>query len=284
VPYASSTKWLASHARAPPVQNVINSSFDPNLSIPDMMASARRAIFMLLLVAATAGIAPPVTGDATPTAADALARLKNGNATFVASPEAAPPIDRARRSALVDGQSPFAAVLSCADSRVPPEIVFHSGLGDLFVVRSAGHVTDRSVLASLEYAAEHLRVPLVVVMGHESCGAVRAATDTPASTSHGPNLDYMLKAIRPATSATRASDGSPRLRAAILRHVEDTINDVIEGSAALRHLGETGTITFVGAYYELSTGRAYFSEPAMVPPSVPHAPRPPVAASPGHPR
>jgi carbonic anhydrase len=248
------------------------------------MASARRAIFILLLVAAAVGLTRPVTGDAAPTAADALARLKTGNATFVANPEAALPLDRARRSALVDGQAPFAAVLSCADSRVPPEIVFHTGLGDLFVVRSAGHVTDRSVLASLEYAAEHLRVPLVVVMGHESCGAVKAATETPASTSHGPNLDYMLKAIRPATSATTASDGSPRLRAAILRHVEDTINDVVDGSAALRHLGETGTITFVGAYYELSSGRAYFSEPAMLPPSAPLATRPSVAVSPEYAR
>lgn len=199
-----------------------------------------------------------------PTPGEAMARLKAGNTRFVANPEAALPITAARRAALADGQTPFAAVLSCADSRVPPEVVFHTGLGDLFVVRAAGHVADRSILASLEYAVEHLRVPLIVVMGHESCGAVKAAVDTPASRSLGPNLDYMLKAIRPAVAATASAPDTLRIRAAILKNVEDSINDLITGSAALRHLAEGGKLDFVGAFYELSSGRAYFSEPASV--------------------
>ena len=113
------------------------------------------------------------------TADESLSRLKRGNARFVANPSEALPIDVARREELVKGQAPFAAVLSCADSRVPPEVVFHASLGDLFVVRAAGHVADKSILASLEYAVEHLNVPLVVVMGHEMCGAVKATLDTP---------------------------------------------------------------------------------------------------------
>src|ERR1700741_1792399 len=121
-------------------------------------------------------------------AAGSLAKLKAGNAKFVASPEEALPVDGARRAALAKGQTPFATVLSCADSRLPPEIIFHANLGELFVVRAAGHVADHSVLASVEYAAEHLHVPLVVVMGHEMCGAVKAAVETPATTSLGPNL------------------------------------------------------------------------------------------------
>jgi carbonic anhydrase len=208
------------------------------------------------------------TRAAEPSAFEALARLKAGNAVFAANPEAALPIDGARRTALTQTQSPFATVLSCSDSRVPPEIVFHASLGDLFVVRAAGNVTDRAILASVEYAADHLHVPLVVVMGHESCGAVKAAVETPAAQSLGPNLDYMLKAIRPSVAATASTPEASRLRAAILRNVEESVNDLAEKSPILKHLWETGTVTFVGAYYELSSGRVSFSEPASAPVSI----------------
>jgi carbonic anhydrase len=223
---------------------------------------------ILRVLAAVTGVIALAGGRvaSAPTAAsESLSRLKAGNALFVSNPESALPIDGARRKALAQGQAPFATILSCADSRVPPEIVFHTGLGELFVVRAAGQVTDRSVLASVEYASEHLKVPLVVVMGHESCGAVKAAVETPGTTSLGPNLDYMLKAIRPAVAATAASAPATRLRAAILRNVEESINHLVADSPILSHLAESGTTTFVGAYYELSTGRAYFSEPAVMP-------------------
>lgn len=226
------------------------------------------AVLLTVALASWPGEVPRVLAEepATPTAA--IARLRAGNATFVSNPEAALPISATRRAALATGQTPFAAVLSCADSRVPPEVVFHTGLGDLFVVRAAGHVADRSILASLEYAAEHLDVPLVVVMGHEACGAVKAAAETPAAKSLGPNLDYMLKAIRPSVAATASAPDDLRIRAAILKNVEDSINDLIAGSAILRHLAEAGKVGFVGAYYELSSGRAYFSEPAAIGPTV----------------
>jgi len=196
--------------------------------------------------------------------AEAIGRLKAGNATFARSPESALPITLAQRTALSQGQAPFASVLSCADSRVPPEVIFHTGLGDLFVVRAAGHVTDRSVLASLEYAADHLHVPLIVVMGHESCGAVRSALETPATQSLGPNLDYLLKAIRPAIAAAGGNNDAAGLRAAILKNVEDSVNDLMDDSSILRHLAEDGSMSLVGAYYELSSGRVHFSEPVSV--------------------
>jgi carbonic anhydrase len=192
--------------------------------------------------------------------AAAVARLKAGNATFVAHPEDALPITAEGRTALTKGQSPFASVLSCADSRVPPEAIFHTGLGELFVVRAAGQVSDRSVLASLEYGAEHLHIPLIVVMGHEACGAVKAAMDTPASQSMGVNLDFLLKAIRPAVTRATATPEDGRLKAAILENVEESINEVVTGSAILRHLFESGKIGLVGAYYELGTGRVHFSD------------------------
>ena len=150
--------------------------------------------------------------DAADAPVDSLARLKSGNARFVANASEALPITAPRRAALAQGQSPFASVLSCADSRVPPEVIFHTGLGDLFVVRSVGHVSDRSVLASLEYGAEHLHTPLVVVMGHESCGVVKAAVDTPASTSLGPNLDWLAAQLAPVAPEAPATAASVRSR------------------------------------------------------------------------
>src|SRR5262249_55113863 len=188
-------------------------------------------------------------------------KLKTGNARSVANPEEALPVDSARRAALAKGQTPFATVLSCADSRVPPEIVFHTGLGDLFVVRAAGNIADKAILASVEYAAEHLNVPLVVVMCHGSCGAGKAAAETPANRSLGPNLDYLLKAIRPSVAAASTRPEAERMRAAILGNVEETLNDLVAESAILKQLGQEGRLGFVGAYYELGTGKGYFSEP-----------------------
>ena len=195
-----------------------------------------------------------------PTPAESVARLKAGNARFVANPADALPVDASQRAALAKGQTPFATVVSCADSRVPPEIIFRVGPGDLFVIRAAGHVADHAVLASVEYAAEHLHVPLVVVMGHEMCGAVKAAIETPPGTSLGPNLDYLIKAIRPAVSRASTQPADARLRAAILENVEQTINDLLTKSALLRHLSDNGQVRLIGAYYELATGRAHFSE------------------------
>ena len=149
-------------------------------------------------------------------------------------------------------------VFSCADSRVPPEHVFNAGLGDLFVIRAAGEVVDRSVLATIEYGAEHLHIPLLVVMGHESCGAVKAA----AEDTGGPrsaNLDYMLKAIQAARSQLPKERDD--IKALVLANVEQAINDAITKSPVVQHLVDTGSLQIVGAYYELASGRVTFSAP-----------------------
>ena len=224
-----------------------------------------RFVRPMLLAAVLALLAlsfPETAVSAAPvTPLEAIARLKAGNAAFVEKPEAALNITADQRKALAKGQSPFASVLSCADSRVPPEVVFHTGLGELFVVRAAGHVADHSVLASLEYAAEHLNVPLILVMGHEACGAVKATIETPPGKSLGPNLDFLIKAIRPAVSAAAGAPESTRLRAGILENVSDTINDLVEQSEILREKFEAGEIGLVGGFYELSSGRVTFSDP-----------------------
>jgi carbonic anhydrase len=192
-----------------------------------------------------------------------LKRLKDGNARFVSETSIAQPINRTRRATLATGQTPFATFLSCSDSRVPPEIVFNTGLGDLFVVRTAGEVPDHAVLASVEYAAEHLYVPLLVVMGHESCGAVKAAVEK--GKSLGPNLDYLVAAITPAVERTKSTPEKERLKAAILANVQQVAGDTLQKSEILQHLVQKRQLTVIGAYYELASGKVTFSQPMSVP-------------------
>jgi carbonic anhydrase len=233
-------------------------------AISEDSMSAHRLLLcatMLALVAASASAA-----DTTP--AGAIDRLKAGNARFVSDPAAPPPIDDEKRRAQAGGQAPFAIVLSCADSRVPPEIIFNAGLGELFIVRTAGHVADKAVLASVEYGAEHLGAPLVVVMGHESCGAVKAAVSAkPGAPSMGPNLDALVAAIKPGFSRIDGPADLDHLRDAVLANVEQTVNRLVDDSAIVKHMVAAGKLQIVGAYYEFATGRVRFSQPVTAVPA-----------------
>jgi carbonic anhydrase len=160
-------------------------------------------------------------------------------------------------------------VLSCADSRVPPEHIFNVGLGDLYVIRTAGQVIDRSVLATIEYGAAELHIPVLVVMGHDSCDVVTAAA-APKPPLESANFDYTLRAIQAARRAPPAAEAREEIRTLVLANVEQTINDAMAKSPLLRRLVGDGTIEVVGAYFELVSGRVMFSEP------VPH-PAPPAA-------
>jgi carbonic anhydrase len=196
------------------------------------------------------------------TPASALERLKSGNAKFVRDAASALPIDGEKRLAQLKGQSPFAIVLSCADSRVPPEVIFNVGLGEVFVVRTAGEVTDKAVLASIEYAAEHLKAPLLVVMGHEMCGAVKTAIETkPNAPSLGPNLDALIASVKPAFQRMSSPADLEHLREAILANVEQVVNEILAKSAIIKHMVSEGQVQLVGAYYEFATGRVRFSDP-----------------------
>jgi carbonic anhydrase len=229
------------------------------------MRRARTVIAVLVLLVGTS--VPVLTGE-TPEAA--LDRLKAGNARFVKNPGSALPIDEARRQEQLNGQSPFAIVLSCADSRVPPEVIFNAGLGELFVIRTAGEVTDKAVLASIEYGAEHLKAPLLVVMGHETCGAVKAAVETrPGSPSQGPNLDALIAAIRPSFDRMSSPADADHLREAILANVEQVVNDILVKSPVVKHLVVDGSLRVVGGYYEFSSGRVRFSDPIALAPEAP---------------
>ena len=215
--------------------------------------SAITALVVLASLGARAEEQPAGAGRAS------LGRLKVGNERFVKNALAPVSLSALTRQSLAKGQNPFAMVLSCADSRVAPEFIFNTGLGDLFVVRTAGEVMDRSILATLEYGAEHLHIPLLVVMGHESCGAVKAVVDKAEVT--GPNLTYMVKAIRAGT--TRGAAEQTEIKAAILANVEQVINDALAGSEILQHAVEAGKLQIVGAYYPLASGQVTFSEPVV---------------------
>lgn len=194
-----------------------------------------------------------------------LERLRLGNEAFRAEKIDVTRAATARRMEVARGQHPFATVLTCADSRVPAELIFNQGLGDLFVVRTAGAVPDQAVLGSIEYAAEHLGVPLVEVMGHTSCGAVKAAMDsrdTPPPARPDPagvNLERILSDIRP--SLRHAAPHGDHWISAVYASVEQHIGDAVRLSPVLAELGESGKVMLVGAVYELESGKVHFSEP-----------------------
>jgi len=187
------------------------------------------------------------------TAAEALQRLIDGNQRFLAGAPSGVLPEEARREALKDGQAPFAVILGCADSRVSPELVFDQGLGELFVVRTAGHVATSVELGSIEYAVEHLGARLIVVLGHSSCGAVQAtlgAMDDP-ETDATPNISQLIEHIRPGLETLESAAGAERLTEAVSANVRATVQRLSAGSDVLR---EREDLVIMGAVYSLETG------------------------------
>lgn len=209
-------------------------------------------------------LAPTRDGKSLLTPDQALALLKQGNRDFLADRPFAAPVGNQRRLQLANGQAPFAAYVSCSDSRVPPELLFGRGLGELFIIRNAGNTIDTVALGSIEYAVGVLGVPLVVVMGHESCGAVKAALDVVEKNATFPgSIGRMVEPIIPAVLATRNSPGD-RLSAAVRGNVSRQVAQLRTASEPiLLEPQRTGKVKVVGAYYDLDTGRVdFFDEPA----------------------
>ncbi len=204
----------------------------------------------------------------TPLSADAaLARLKDGNRRFVADALDGIADDASsRRSELVGGQEPFAVILGCADSRVPAELVFDQGLGDLFVIRVAGNVVTPSLLGSVEYAAAACGTRLVVVLGHTGCGAVAATLQEMErpSPNPSPNLATIVDRIRPSIEPL-LDDGEARDREAVLAravraNVRASVAALEAESGILGDLAREGDLRIVGAEYSLATGEVEFFE------------------------
>ncbi|MFI5353539.1 MAG: carbonic anhydrase [Candidatus Binatales bacterium] len=202
---------------------------------------------VILIAPARAGAAPAF---ASANAAEALQRLLDGNQRYVAGRAIRPNQTAGRRATVAGGQHPFAAILGCSDSRVPPEIVFDQGLGDLFVVRLAGNVADPVALDSLDYAVTHLGTRLILVLGHERCGAVTAAVE-----GYGERGDVgpMLAELRPAVAASKALPGDP-VANAIRANVELTVEN-LRTSKPLSAMVASGQLKIVGGIYHLATGK-----------------------------
>lgn len=192
---------------------------------------------------------------------EALERLQEGNRRF-ASDDSEPSMitNQARRRALADGQTPFAIVFGCSDSRVPVEIVFDQGLGDLFVIRVAGNVVAPSLVGSVEFAAHAFGTRLVVVLGHSSCGAVTATLDEleRPERSRSPNLRSIVDRIRPAIEDLRETelrdDREALLAHAVRANIRASTNQLRHGSRILEELIEHEGLRVVGAEYSLDTG------------------------------
>jgi carbonic anhydrase len=216
-----------------------------------------RTRFLLSFVALACVLqaASPPAQPAIP-ADEALARLTAGNARFRDGQPTRPNQDAARRlETAAHGQQPFAVVLSCADSRVPAEVVFDQGIGDLFVIRVAGNVAGVDETASVEYGTEHLGATVCVVLGHTSCGAVKAALD-------GAKLDgdlaKLIAEVTPAAERTKKAapslTGDALLTAAVEANVWLSIENLFHRSEVLRARVSSGELRVVGAVYDLTTG------------------------------
>jgi len=187
--------------------------------------------------------------------AEAIAKLKEGNGRYTNGKLQHPGQTTERRAELTKDQHPFAVIVSCSDSRVPPEIVFDQGLGDLFVVRVAGNVIDDHGLGSIEYAVDHLGARLIVVLGHQSCGAVKAAKETIAAKSKAPgHIQSLVTAIQPAVEATAKSD----LGATVEANVKNVVQALRRSTPILKPKVDSGEVQIIGGYYSLDTGAVTF--------------------------
>ena len=198
-------------------------------------------------------------------AADALARLREGNRRFVSGDRTpGAPSALARRRELTAGQEPFAIVLGCSDSRVPAEIVFDQGLGDLFVIRVAGNIVAPSQVGSVEFAAERFGTPLVVVLGHSQCGAIQATLEELGrpSQAQSRNLRSIVERIRPSVEALISTDlrrdPGALVREAVRANIRVSVSQLRHGSDVLEGLISRNRLQVVGAEYSLETGVVEF--------------------------
>ncbi|MDR6954325.1 carbonic anhydrase [Ancylobacter sp. 3268] len=227
---------------------------------------SRRNLFGTLAcgcVAAT-GLRPSPARAAAPiaktslSADEALARLKAGNAAFVAGGACTPAGGPVPISTLSAGQAPFAVVLGCSDSRTPPEHVFTTGLGELFIIRVAGNTADATAIGSIEYAVAVLGAPLVVVMGHSQCGAVEAAVDMVAAGTRFPGfIGDMVQPIVPAVLRARR-EGHTELVDVVRANVGEVSDHIAAASEIVAAAIASKNLRVVGGVYDLSSGKVDF--------------------------
>lgn len=186
------------------------------------------------------------------TITEVKSRLKAGNERFVADKLDGKLQDSSRRDSLTGGQDPYAIILSCADSRVVPELAFDAGLGELFVVRVAGNIANSSSIASIEYAVAHIGTPVIVVLGHQSCGAVTAAV---GGGDNGYNLNHLLAHVAPALAATEAGAD---VNTVVRKNAELNAEELQNRSKIIRDAVAAGKLEILPAYYHLDSGEVEY--------------------------
>jgi carbonic anhydrase len=194
-------------------------------------------------------------------ASEALERLRDGNSRFLSGhSNIDESLSAMKRVQLVDGQSPFAIILACSDSRVPVELVFDQGLGDLFVIRVAGNIVAPSQVSSVEFAAAQLGTRLVVVLGHSNCSAVEATLkELQREQAHrSPNLRAIVDRIRPAVEPLLEKNGDIPLNDAVTANVRHAVDRLRHGSQLLEDLTAAEKLTIVGAEYSIESGKVEF--------------------------
>lgn len=214
------------------------------------LQSSMLAIFLLFL------LNPLQAEPAKPEAQELLAKLKEGNQRFVDLKTKHPNLGKERRQLLKGVHKPFAVIVSCSDSRVPPEIIFDQGLGDLFIVRSAGNTVDNLGLGSIEYAVAVLEAPLVIVMGHEKCGAVSAAMSGKALPGHIADVGKSITL----TDTGKSCNMEDKLDCAIIGNVEGVAEKIKNSQPVLAPLVQSGKMLVIGAYYDFETGKVLFDK------------------------
>ncbi len=183
--------------------------------------------------------------------AQLLEKLKHGNSNFVKNKLSKLNQSALQRNALIDGQKPFAAILTCSDSRVVPELIFDVGLGELFIIRVAGNVANSATIASVEYAVAHLNIGLVIVLAHQNCGAVTAAAKGDGGSDH---LDHLLNHVKPAI----AKSNSNAIEDIAIENARLTADKLNTDSKIIADAINTGDLKIIPAFYSLETGKVDF--------------------------
>ena len=186
---------------------------------------------------------------------EALEKLIKGNERFIELKEQHPDSDKKRRKEMLKGQHPFVVILSCSDSRVPPELIFDQGLGDIFEIRNAGNVLNEHVIGSIEYAVMHCGVKLIVIMGHQDCGAIAATLSGVSETKY---IKALEDSIKPAVEDCKKQGKEINSDNVVKAHVMQDINELLSQDNELVKYMKKNNVKIVPAYYHLDTGKVDF--------------------------
>ena len=215
----------------------------------------------ICLIAAALAVSAVASEHAAPPPSGDIGTLITGNGRYVAAAPGHHAVSAEDRAQMAKGQAPYAVVVTCSDSRCGPEMIFDEGLGRIFVVRTAGNVLDSITLGSIEYALEHLGAPLVMVLGHESCGAVKATVGAlSAKPGEGgevpPNIMAIVNRILPAAKKAKAQlrEGEDLVFKSTTENVRMVIASMLKNSSVIKEMKEKGSIKIVGAYYSIADG------------------------------